>query len=338
MEQQLCYDTKYMGPLRAHLAPVLLLLFLSPFLAEVLTGSTPLTLFLNPIIFLLFVTAGYGFPVLIIRELFIRKHLGFFSLFVLGIAYGLWNEGLFAQTIFYPFHSPIESFGAYGLVGNIRIPFALLISFWHALYAVIYPILLVHYLFPAQANKSWISKKVAWGLGLPSFAFGMLGFFINLHPSEFDALSGSFTGNPYHFIFLILTGITLVAIAFWFPSKGEPVLTRVSTKKLTLYGVLSFCAVVIIPAMYANLSLPPLWLYVYFAGLCIYARHYFALFSSLSVRERMIIVCAGEAALAAFGTFLSFLLLGNMAQGVFVASCLLLFLFLVRRLHKKKDT
>ncbi len=325
-----------MEPLQKRIPPILALLIISPFLAEVLTGSTPITLFLNPIVFLLFVTAGYGFPALIIREIFIRKSLGFFSLFVLGIAYGLWNEGLFAQTIFYPFHSPIESFGIYGLIGNVRIPFALLISFWHALYAIVYPILLVHYLFPAFAEKTWVSKKVAWGLGLASLTFGVAGFFTNLHKSEFEALPGSFTGTPSHFIFLLLAGAALFALALWLPKKEVSTTPHLSTTRLFLYGVFSFCAIIVGPAIYAGLSLPVLGLCAYFALLFFYARQYFALFSSLSNRERMIIVCAGEAALAAFGTLLSFFILGNILQTGFVALCFCFFIFSITKLHRQK--
>lgn len=319
-----------------YLKPIIALIVLSPFLAEVLTGNTPITLFLHPVVFLLFVTAGYGFPVLIIRELFVRKKLHFYSLFLLGIIYGLWNEGLFAQTLFYPFHSPLESFGTYGLIGNVRIPFTLVISVWHAFYAVIYPIVVVHYFFPSYAHTPWISKKAAWILGLASFAFGAVGFFWNVRESEFATLPGSFAGNPYHFAFLLLIGTILFFLARWISAKEVPTPKNNSTKKLFFYGVLWLCAILILPTLYAGLSLPTFGLYGYFAFLFFYAWRYFAFFSSLSVHERMIIVCGGEAALTTLGALISFFIQAQVLQGALVASCLCLFLILTLILHRQR--
>lgn len=96
---------------------------------------------------------GYGFPVLVIREIAVRRNLGLLALFALGVIYGIYNEGFVARTIsIEPFHTPVDAFAAYGLVGNIRIPWALTITTWHALHAAIYPIAFAHYLFPGSAS------------------------------------------------------------------------------------------------------------------------------------------------------------------------------------------
>src|SRR5579864_6219810 len=133
--------------MKEHWKPILALLIVSPLLAELMTGNAPIGLFFRPWDFLLLVTVGYGFPILVIREIAARKKLGLLGLFFLGVAYGLYNEALIAGTVFSGFNSPVATFASYGLIGNIRIPWMLTISFWHALYAVIYPIVFISYLW-----------------------------------------------------------------------------------------------------------------------------------------------------------------------------------------------
>src|SRR6266699_1010025 len=115
--------------------PVLLLRVLSPFLAEVISGGTPVTVFFLPWVFFPYVIFLYGIPVLILREVAARRKFGLLGLWCLGLIYALYNEGLFAQTLFYPHHAPLDTFSTYGLVANVRIPFALWISFWHGLFS-----------------------------------------------------------------------------------------------------------------------------------------------------------------------------------------------------------
>jgi hypothetical protein len=132
---------------------VLLLIVLAPVLAEVISGGTPITQMFLPWILVFYVVFLYGFQVLVIREVAVRGRLGLLGLWCLGTVYGLYNEGLRAQTLFYPLHSPIAAFSGYGLVADVRIPFTIWITFWHGLFSVVIPVLVVEYLFPAQAAR-----------------------------------------------------------------------------------------------------------------------------------------------------------------------------------------
>lgn len=312
-----------MSPLTQRIAPILLLLFLSPFLAEVFTGSSPVYAFFMPITFILFTTAGYGFPVLILREVYIRKRLSLLALFVLGLAYGLWNEGLFAQTIFYPFHSPIDSFGSYGVYGDIRIPFMLAISSWHALFAVVFPILFVNYLFKEQAGKSWISKKTAWVLGGLSFAFGTLGFFVNTHQAEFGDVTRELTGNPSHYVFLVIATIILTIIALQLPralDTGKLVL--VSAKKLLLRGLGLYLAVFFLPYLLASAALPAPLFIGYFVLVFILGSYFYYRTPSLTPEGTVLVALGGEMGVALLGIFVA-AITGQLIQAGFVVLCLL---------------
>ena len=93
------------------IAPVFVLLFLSPAVAEVLLGSTPLSK-LSPVTFLLY-TGFYGAGAVIIRELVRRRGLSWSRIILLALAFGLLEEGIVTQSLFNP-HYP-----GMGYLGNM---------------------------------------------------------------------------------------------------------------------------------------------------------------------------------------------------------------------------
>ncbi len=121
---------------RKYWKQVLSLMILSPLLAEVLSSNVSLGAFLNPPNLFLLITLGYGIPVLIIRELAVRRQLGLQGLLLLGVAYGIYNEGFIAKTFLLACNVPLEQFNGYGMLLGIGVPWAILISSWHALFSV----------------------------------------------------------------------------------------------------------------------------------------------------------------------------------------------------------
>ncbi len=163
-----------------HWSPMITLMVLSPVLTELLTGNFGISfVWTHPFLAILFPTIGYGFPVLIFREIAIRQKMGLTGLGFLGFAYGIFNEGILAKTFFLTENLPINAFDHYGVAFGFSVPWALLISIWHALHAVIYPILIVYFLFPVQMNEPWVSIRACWGMGVPTVAFGVFGYFVN---------------------------------------------------------------------------------------------------------------------------------------------------------------
>lgn len=136
--------------------PALLLMVVSPLLAEVVSGATPVTVFFLPWVFIPYVTVLYGLPVLVLREVAVRRRYGPLGLWCLGVLYGLYNEGLLAETLFHPLETPMPVFATYGLIGGIRLPFVVWICCWHGVFSLLTPVVVVHHLVPGMAGRPWL--------------------------------------------------------------------------------------------------------------------------------------------------------------------------------------
>ncbi len=142
-------------------AALFLLLATGP-LAEVLSENVQLLTYLQPLPFLL-VTLTYGVPVLLIRELAVARRLDSIGLLLLGLAYGILNEGVLAKTLTQPEGPPLYDFASYGQIGTLQGGWAIFIVFWHSLHSVLYPILLSRWMFPAAAERRWFATgRTRW--------------------------------------------------------------------------------------------------------------------------------------------------------------------------------
>jgi hypothetical protein len=195
----------------SHLKPALLLILITPLLTELLTTNNPLFSILNPATFG-FLVAAYGFPVLLVREIYVRRRLGFTGLFLLGLAYGILNEGVVAQTLLTS--APIPELAGYGEALGIHFAWSLIIVVWHAFHSVIFPLAIVHFLFPESSGKSWIQWKKASLLAIPVYA---LGFVLSLYTNALG-----------YFIAFSAAMAVLSAVAIKLP--GMPELLRIKTK------------------------------------------------------------------------------------------------------------
>ena len=144
-------------------AALFLLLVPGP-LAEVLSQNVQLLTYLQPVPFLL-VTLTYGVPVLVIRELAVARKLDDLGLIVLGLAYGILNEGVLAKTLTLPEGAPLHDFAGYGKVGSIQGGWSLFIIVWHALHSVFYPVVMARWMFPTTASRRWFAAgRTRWVL------------------------------------------------------------------------------------------------------------------------------------------------------------------------------
>lgn len=84
---------------------VLALYLLSPFISEMLTGSTA-PLRWNNIVGAILLTGLYGSGAILARELVRRRGLGWGNLALLGIAYGVLETGIGEQSWFNPTWTP----------------------------------------------------------------------------------------------------------------------------------------------------------------------------------------------------------------------------------------
>jgi hypothetical protein len=151
-------------------APVLALAFLSPTIAEFMTGSTSVTtLFYDPVLFLIqlaFLLGLYGGGVLLIRELAVARHKGWATILLLGAAYGIAEEGLAVHTFFEVRGPPVGALATYGAAFGVDWLWALAITVFHATYSIALPILIVRLWWPETRAERWFDAGGAGVIGL----------------------------------------------------------------------------------------------------------------------------------------------------------------------------
>ena len=157
--------------MKSNFKPALLLVALTMVVPELLTGSSSIREFLNPAhINILF--WGYGVAILLVREIAVRNNLSFAGIFILGLAFGVFNEGLLAKTLIRASELPISQYNQYGYLLGISFPFTFAISFWHALASVLVPILLTYWMYPNNKNRPWLNRKLTSFLTIALLVIG----------------------------------------------------------------------------------------------------------------------------------------------------------------------
>lgn len=194
--------------------PILMLILITPFLTELLSGNMTLASILNPLNFLALVVIGYSLPVLAIRELAVRWNLSFFGIFITGLAYGIYNEGILAKTLMLQTNVPLPGFDNYIYHFGINFSWMPVILVWHALHSMLFPVLLTYFFFPNQASQPWLSKKTTILMLIPAVVLVVVAFFK-------DASSG-IVGTFPQFLFFTVVMLVIFYIAKIFKKKpGE---------------------------------------------------------------------------------------------------------------------
>src|SRR6266498_5423868 len=164
---------KFVYYLKSH--PLLFLILLTPGIPEYLSASSQLTaLVINPFGFLFQLGANiglYGSGVILIREAMIRWKKGWASVFLLGVAYGIVEEGLALWTLFNPLAQPVGVLGFYGHWLGVNWVWTVGLLIFHSVYSIGLPIFLFGLVFPEMKSKSLVS-----GTGV---TFSILGLIID---------------------------------------------------------------------------------------------------------------------------------------------------------------
>jgi hypothetical protein len=148
------------------------LVFLSPLMAELVSGSSPPIEWLSPNV--LGLLALYGCGALLIRDAVIRWDKGWATLLLLGCAYGVYEEGLVVSSWFNPNWPDISS--TYGRVGDMGWMWAASLTLYHAVVSIAIPIFLIDVLYPEFKGKRLLSDKATrwcvffFALCLPVYA------------------------------------------------------------------------------------------------------------------------------------------------------------------------
>ena len=147
--------------LRRH--PVLCLLLMSPGFPEYISGSSSFTaLLFDPAWFFLALGINVGMytvGALVIREVAIRWNKGWPTIFALGGAYAIMEEGIADQTIFNPTTSPIGTAGTYGHFMGINWLWFPDVFVIHILMSISIPLLLLGYALPETRGRRLVSDR-----------------------------------------------------------------------------------------------------------------------------------------------------------------------------------
>ncbi len=143
--------------------PALALWLIAPIFGELVSGSTPLNEYLSP--FTLVLGMLYGSGALLIRELLVRWGKSWRGLLWLGMAYGIYEEGLMVRSFFDPKWPDLEHLGVYGRVAGVNWVWTEHLTIYHALISVAASIVFVEVLYPDRRAESWIGARgLRWNL------------------------------------------------------------------------------------------------------------------------------------------------------------------------------
>jgi hypothetical protein len=210
--------------------PPLVLVLLAPVIGELLSGATyPSRFFSPPGIVVL--TILYGGGALLVREMTIRWGKGWWSLLLLGAAYGIIEEGLMAKSFFDPLWQDVGVLGYYGRWAGVSWIWSFELTLYHAFISIAIPILLAELIFPARRREKWLPN---WALALVAVYFTANVIFGNIFLTEYQP------GIPHYLVTLaVIAG--LVLLAWRLPRRPFPA-RDISVRGPWLFWLLGFLA------------------------------------------------------------------------------------------------
>lgn len=178
--------------------PILTLVLLAPLTGEVISGSSPPTEFFQPMTLIL-LTWLYGFGALFSREIVRRWHKGWLAVFLLGCAYGIFEEGIIVRSFFDPAWPDLGLLANYGRWLGVNWVWSISLTIFHAAISITIPILLTELVFPDLRCKPWLGKTgfIITGLLFLSYAF----------LSPFFGMKITFAGMIFSIIVIILLAV-----------------------------------------------------------------------------------------------------------------------------------
>ncbi len=109
----------------------------------------------------------YGCGALLIREAAVRWGTGWTAVILLGLAYGIYEEGLVVRSFFDPEWQDLGALGVYGRAGGVNWLWAELLTLFHAAVPVASTLLIADVVFPGQRHRPWLQRRgLIWcGIG-----------------------------------------------------------------------------------------------------------------------------------------------------------------------------
>lgn len=194
---------------------LILLAIATPGIPEYLSGSWRLSsLVSNPVNFLVFLALNIGLytsGALLVREFAVTFRKGWFSIFILGCAYGIMEEAIALHTFFQISGSPVGFLGSYGRFAGVDWVWAFGLAIYHAIFSITLPLLLISMAYPELSGKRIIRKP---GLLTVVVIYGFSVLFLNF---IINRTSSRPVPTSSEYLFFLLFSLVLVAIAYLIP-------------------------------------------------------------------------------------------------------------------------
>ncbi|QBD80766.1 hypothetical protein EPA93_34280 [Ktedonosporobacter rubrisoli] len=215
-------------------APILALLILAPFVAEVLEGSTHLTNF-----FVFPSEVGvYGCAALLIRAFVRAKRKGWAVLLLLAIAYGIAEECVILQTSLVPL---LAAKHIYGRLLDVNWIYLLWAVGYESVWSIILPIQLAELLFPERRDDPWLGKT---GLIITAIVFLLASigtWFMWMHALTIYAPGLHYQPPLFTITAALIVIAILVASALALPASSRTAQTRTRRAPHSwLVGIVAF--------------------------------------------------------------------------------------------------
>lgn len=201
-------------------APVFALYFLSPLVAEFFSGTTlPIVLLFLIVPFALF----YGSGAMLIREVTRRTGRGWPTIIVLGLAFGVLEEGIVTQSLFNPDYLAENLHlldPGYNRTLGIGALWTVFVLGGHMLWSIATPIAIVEESTRSRRTTPWLGRAGLLGAAV----LFLVGCVISFAVTKAEDADAPFSASPAQIGISAAVTVVLVVVAFLLPHGARPVL------------------------------------------------------------------------------------------------------------------
>jgi hypothetical protein len=192
------------------IAPAVGLVLLAPLVAEFLLGNLPITLL--PALVLL--APMYGGGALLIREVTRRAGRGVPTMLLLGLAYGLVEEGIATQSLFNPHYVGADLLGV-GYVPwlGIAVPWTLFVVTLHAVGSTTVPIVTAELCTRVRRTTPWLGRAGS-AVAAVLFVVGVAG------NAAFQMGNDPFRATPAQFAGVVVLAALAAVVGLRLPRRA----------------------------------------------------------------------------------------------------------------------
>ena len=134
------------------------LAFLSPVIAEMLSGSAPIIEWVNPIAVAIFL-GMYGAGAILVRELAVRWDKGWASIIVLGAAYGIVEEGIAVKSFFDPGWGDLAELATYGRFLDVNWVWTVWLTIYHSMVSIALVLVIFGLIYPEFRGVRLLTER-----------------------------------------------------------------------------------------------------------------------------------------------------------------------------------